>query len=344
MKWKTKKKKVFIRLMKKRGLKRYRRRILKKRQHNISRSHNIPGLKRIDMPFNFDFESNPERVVHFFSYLNKLIYIDRTKSIIMNFKKMNSISIDSIMYLLAIMKNNEDNVNFGGNYPQNEDTCSILFDSGFLDYVHSKTTRIVPKNLEKIRIKVLNDADNSFKVFVQIINWIIKSFGIKRKDLQFLYIMLSELMTNTLEHAYNEVEDSNIKNYWFIYVNKENDNTASFTFLDTGLGIPNTIYKRYSEKLKILGLNSDSKMLISALNGEFRSKTREEHRGKGIPKIDEFVRMGRINTFRLISGTGYVKYNDEIKAYSSKDFESKLIGTLYFWKIDFSNSRSDEND
>lgn len=336
MSWGKKKAKSKRRLMLIRGIKNNKRkkyRIYLKKKLSFSRSVKSEST---EMPYDSDFQSNPEGLVRIFSHVNNLIEINNTKSIYLDFKNVSKISIDTIMYILAIMTNKKDKVNFKGNFPEDTDARIILWDSGFLEYVNNKIKNIIPRNPNKIRIKILNNADYSRKIFVSIINWIMSSFNIERKDLRFLYVMLSELMTNTLEHAYNEDVKNKSEKSWFVYVNKENDCTASFTFLDTGHGIPNTIYKNNFEKIQLLGINSDSKMLLSALNGDFRTQTGEVYRGKGIPKINEIVKSGKLKSFRLISGKGYVTYNNEAKNYSSFDFKSELIGTMYYWEIDFS--------
>lgn len=336
MSWGKKKAKSKRRLMLIRGIKNYKRkkyRLFRKKKLSCSKNINYEST---EMPYDSDFQSNPEDLVRIFSHLNKQIDSKNTKSIFLDFKNVSKISIDTIMYILAIMTNKKGLVNFKGNFPEDTDARIIFWDSGFLEYVNSKIKKIIPRNPNKIRIKILNNADYSRKIFVSIINWIMSSFNIERKELRFLYVMLSELMTNTLEHAYNEDEKNKTKKSWFVYVNKKDDCTASFTFLDTGHGIPNTIYKNNFEKIQLLGINSDSKMLLSALNGDFRTQTGEVYRGKGIPKINEIVKSGKLKSFRLISGKGYVTFNNEEENYSNFDFKSELIGTLYYWEIDFS--------
>src|SRR5699024_953534 len=120
-------------------------------------------------------------------------------------------------------------------------------------------------------------------------------YGIERGKLHFLYDILYEMMINTNEHAYSS--DTFLLNNWYVYVALE-DEKVKFSFLDTGIGIPKTVNKNFFEKINLLGLKNDAELILSALNGEFKTATKQVYRGKGLPKFTKYNKIGKIQNFK----------------------------------------------
>lgn len=150
-------------------------------------------------------------------------------------------------------------------------------------------------------------------------------------DTKRLYPMIIELMTNTHQHAYEPCEVQTMMCNWYIFA-QDTDNAVHFIFLDTGLGIPKTVSKRFWEKIKDWISKNDAIYLKSALQGEFRSETKQEHRGKGLPGIYEDARASSINNLSIISGRGkcVVKKDAVIEA---ECLNQAFEGTLFIWDI-----------
>lgn len=151
-----------------------------------------------------------------------------------------------------------------------------------------------------------------------------------------LYNVLVELMGNTAHHAYKDVTNRDISsNSWFLYA-EEADDFIEFVFLDTGVGIPNTVYKDFHEKLMlpILG-KEDSKYIKSALLGDFRTETREKNRGTGLPEINRACKDGFLSNMIIYSGRGCCKIvnNEGENKYILSDMSKISIGTLFKWRI-----------
>ena len=122
---------------------------------------------------------------------------------------------------------------------------------------------------------------------------------------RFLYVMMIELMSNTKKHAY-DVYETILDPHWYCFAEFDKDDTIAFTFMDTGEGIPSTVQKNFPEKIDLLGIKSDDKYVISALDGDFRTATKESFRGKGLPKLRSFCSEGKIHNMRIVTNKANV--------------------------------------
>ena len=86
-----------------------------------------------------------------------------------------------------------------------------------------------------------------------------------------------------------------------------------------------------------MGIIEENKYVISALNGEFRTATRQGFRGKGLPKIREYSTNERIMDLHIVSNKAYVEVFQT--AYQGNDLEEAIQGTLYYWSIDLNRLR-----
>jgi hypothetical protein len=147
-----------------------------------------------------------------------------------------------------------------------------------------------------------------------------------------LYEIIIELMTNTVQHAYNDKEILTV-NQWYIYVGV-NEDILQFVFLDTGEGIPQTVNKKAIEKFgDLFNVNrNDSYYIISALNGEWRSMTEEKYRGKGLPFVLGYSKRDEVCNYTIISGKAVVKIGKEGDV-TYTDLNNRIFGTLYYWEI-----------
>ena len=146
-----------------------------------------------------------------------------------------------------------------------------------------------------------------------------------------LYPMIIELMTNTHQHAYDTQEAQTMMGNWYIFA-QDTGTAIHFVFLDTGLGIPKTVLKRFYEKIKDFAFRNDAVYLKSALQGTFISETKQGHRGKGLPGIYEDACNLSIMGLSIISGQGKctVKENGGIE---TENFDQTFEGTLFTWDI-----------
>lgn len=296
----------------------------------------------VKAPKNFSLINNPDEVSGFFNEVKSYIVSRKNKkvSVYFNLFEVEEVTIDAIIYLLALIKNLQSygltRRHFQGNLPQNQKASEMFKESGFLSFVSSNISSI-NANADKITIKTGRSNDSN--VLKEICEFIINKSGCTRKDTKFLYVLMAEMMYNTYEHAY---EDKTLapKN-WYIFVECD-DKVAKITFVDTGLGIPRTMRKNFGEKLFAV---SPDKLVLSALKGEFRSQTKLPYRNNGLPTIKSYVDKEMITKLYLITNKAYCfgTYKNGQVDIDANVLQNAIMGTMFYWEVPFSKLRGDVN-
>jgi hypothetical protein len=285
----------------------------------------------------FSFQENLEETVEYFSTtVKELEHGGFRKQFIIDSRNVTFVTIDVIMYLIAIMKNIRFNIiqqyTFKGYYPYDDSAKKIYEESGFSKFVRSKSKRL-PANTEKLQI--ISGYRNLGEEAKKICDFVIDKFSKDRKYTQKLYSVLIEMMSNVYFHAYND--NQLMKPMWYTYAEYDSKN-IKIVFLDTGIGIANTVHKHnmYEKLVRKFGsrIINDSYLILSALNGEFRTNTEEENRGRGLPSIKDFAFSEYCSEFSVLSGKGYCKMeNKGTKELTCYDVNEEILGTIYMFTI-----------
>lgn len=280
----------------------------------------------------FSIVDNTEETISYFNrIINELSKRNFDELFYFDLSKVTSLTIDAVMYISAILRNIKGGkvyrYSFTGNEPLNDSAKNFFRESGFYGYVKSNVINIESSS-NKLQIISGNTVDvDVVKTVCDFVN------KVCRTRLSFtyqLYDILIELMTNTKQHAYKG-KDVLFVNHWYVFVEDYN-NVVKFVFLDTGEGIPGTIHKKWYESLPFL--INDSSLICSALKGEFRTETRSENRGKGLPALSEYCINGRFKNLQVYSGSGYCKVLENNDGpYMLCDVNDKIFGTLFCWEI-----------
>jgi hypothetical protein len=291
-------------------------------------------------PIDFSFIHNPEETCSFFNEIITFI-TDRKnygKPVFIDVENIESFSIDALMYLLAVIHDMHGGVNktiFSGNEPLNDKVKRAFAESGFYQYVSYHGSTQLTKN--KDNLQIVSGRNSDPQVAKQITDFVCSKAGVAEKSCSFLYIMMIELMSNTHKHAYNSMTP--LAPHWYCFSEFDGKHTVSFTFMDTGEGIPATVRKNIVEKIDFLKLKDDGKYVISALNGDFRTATQLSYRGKGLPKIRRFCEEKKIYNMCIITNRAEVIVSQ--KSMQSKNLNNPLLGTLYYWQIDLAELKGD---
>ena len=294
-------------------------------------------------PLRFGFTINPEETNSFFSDLLKFIvdWRNHGKKIHIDISKISELTIDALMYLLAIINNLNSNIKykyrFSGNVPENDDVRMVFENSGFYDYVYFPGKKNTKRNSDSVRIVSGKVCENT--TAKHIADFLIEKACINMNQARFIYVMMIELMSNTFKHAYNTQKNSTILPRWYCNANYDSNDTICFTFMDTGEGIPSTVRKNFTERIDILKFKTEDKYVVSALNGDFRTSTKQFNRGKGLPKIREICSKGIIQNLKIFTNKAAVLVNkDDIESYVVK---TPLQGTLYYWEVSISKLKGE---
>ena len=297
------------------------------RTANVKEMHK----NKVEAPVRFGMMDNIDETLQFFKNvkdtLKKLRVNDK---IYFDLSKVEVVSADAIMYLIATIRNtrriNAFKIHCSGNAPINPEARKKFEQSGFYDYV-SSSVKTNTNYVDHIKIKAGNEAEPVLAG--EICDFVHSLTDLDMVDTKFLFSMIIELMTNTKQHAYNSV--NSMENNWYVYV-EDREESLKFVFLDTGVGIPKTIRTKFGEKIISILSNSDAYFIASALRGEFRSETRLEYRGKGLPEIYNRITSARIENFAIVSGQGKCVV-DELGNIVEIPLKNALNGTLLSWNL-----------
>lgn len=284
-------------------------------------------------PREFSVIHNPEGTYEYFLKIIEEIKQRKFKEIFyFDLENVEEISVDAIMYILALMRNIKNKealkYTFKGNQPVSDKANRLLMESGFFKYVSSNNPHIQTQG-DNLQIVTGRKVDND--VAGDVCDFINKQCKTPVSFTDTLYEVIIELMTNTVQHAYNEEKLLTVSQ-WYIYAGSVEDD-IELVFLDTGKGIPQTVNKKAIEKFgEIFATGkSDADYVVSALKGEWRSQTGENYRGRGLPCVIEYAQNAEVHSMTVVSGKAMVFVNAD--SIEQRELEEKLFGTLYYWKI-----------
>ena len=235
---------------------------------------------------------------------------------------------DAILYMLSVFHYYEKERNFSnfmGNVP-NDDSCrELLASSGFFNYVaRSQWFPKGPRNT----LSVKTDQYVQGKVANQVVTFAFDKLG-RNKGINSkgIYATLIECMGNTRNHAYSD--GTRYPRWWMIAYHDAQNKHINFSFLDNGHGIPKTMRQNFKERFldPVLGKRNDAELILSALQGEFRTQTRQRWRGRGLPRIYEFAQRQEIDKFVIVSNFGYVNATTK----DAITLPIKFHGTMLSW-------------
>lgn len=318
----------------------------KRKKTRLRKSKKI--YQRIIAPATLSLVNNPEETLQYFNnaiqILKNPFNKNKVNALMFDCKSVKTLTIDSLMYLLAIIRNFKDVFSgireIKGNLPDDPTARKIFIDSGFLDYVNT-TIKTDIETEKRNKLKISTGSNVNVEEASNLIEFVKNYFKCSNVETKFLYKMIIELMTNTHNHAYNS-KHSFIKAWYLFAAVNHNKDCIEITFVDTGDGIPVTVAKKTIEKIFT---KKDNEYIISALNGDFRTQTHEKNRGKGLPDIYEHFCSGQISNLKIISCKGKIELNEYNKVVENAgtELENNLRGTIFYWEVKI-RKESDKSD
>lgn len=294
------------------------------------------------VPKIFSITRNPDETIGFINHIIKHVesvrYLFNTKKsnfirlFYIDMKYTEIITSDALMYLLTIIGNTRGSkllpISWKGNLPNKVEVRDYVKKSGYLKYMSTSSENIIETD-DNIQIK--NGVgyiygENSIDIRQEIIDFTCLKLNKDKTKINFLMTMLTEMITNISDHAYQK--EGLFKHEWYIFVNNEKDK-ITYTFMDNGLGIPTPIRKSIKEHIiGFFNAETEYKYIEAAVNGvEKRSETGLIERGNGLPEIyDQFI-VQNINDFVIISNKAYFGENEK------RDMKKELKGTIFYWEI-----------
>lgn len=281
-------------------------------------------FEHVFAPEIFSFLDNHDQII---SYLNKLSEMARRNiATFIRLDNIEKISSGSIALMLSILDEFEmHDTEVAGSYPRDESIRELLEKSGFFKFVRGHVKN--PDNLySSDEIERKKDYTVDSELTAKLIHKAMETITGQSEKNKNIQSILIEMMANTVNHAYPEEE----KSPWWISTNHDKKNgKVSFSFIDKGFGIKNTLELRLADKVTNI-FNSDLDMITSAFEGTFGSRTGLKHRGKGLPKIKSVATNGEIGKFLVISNKVIYDFSGK----NSKIMKESLSGTFYYFEIE----------
>ena len=282
----------------------------------------------------FSIIENPEETINYFNRILKFVSENknRKRHIHIDIAHVTKLTSDALMYLIAIVNDIKpeyhDRNFFEGNEPLDPRIRKKFIESGFYDFVDYRGSSPITRNKDNIQIVSGEKCDTSLAKKVS--DFVCEKSGLDKVKCKFLYNIMIELMSNTHKHAY-EGDDYLLLPRWYCYAKYSTDKESiTFTFMDTGSGIPATVAKKFGESF--LKNQEENEFVISALRGEARTSTKLPYRGKGLPTIREFCVSGKIKGLHIMANKASVVVDRDI--INGTDLTGAIKGTLFMWNLD----------
>ncbi|MCP3683821.1 MAG: hypothetical protein GY861_14140 [bacterium] len=285
--------------------------------------------QEIVAPRNLSIIENAEDTLEFFHSINE--HLRKRHRVFLDISSIQKLTIDAILYLLSLFKYNDWNLNeyeIRGNLPE-DDTCREIFvQSGLLDHVTIRGK--APKKDEDKFVSIQSGNENEPTIAAKVIDFARKKLDITTTNFRSrTYEVIIEIMANANEHAYGK---SFLKHKWWLMAYHDfTTDVVHYAFLDNGLGIPATVRKNFKERLLSAGImdfSQDSDLIQTALEGIVqRTRTKESHRGNGLPKVFKIAQEGLIDNLIVVSNKGYYNCTKNF----TQTLDRKFHGSLLTW-------------
>ena len=280
----------------------------------------------------FSLSENGPEVLDYFSRMQT--HVKSRHRLTLDLSGISTLGPDALLYMVGLLDHCrllKRPYDIRGNIPMH-DTCKDMFlQSGFLDYVKSNIPR--PPSGGHI-LKIEKHKEVKGDLAGRIVDFCLRHLHQSQDSTsRNNFRAIIELMNNTREHASNPSE--NELRWYLMGVNNRRDDCIDLVFLDNGQGIPRTISRYVKEKIlnvapSFMGVAPrEHALVLSALRGEFRTRTKERSRGKGLPAIHDIMTQGAIKDLLIISHKAYLNLGRD----ECHDIDVPFNGTLFSWKI-----------
>jgi hypothetical protein len=216
-----------------------------------------------------------------------------------------------------------------GNIPRKEGPArQLLIASGFFDHVKPsffiKQDKSFSGSIAHEKGFIV-DAELAERLTAEAVETV---FG-EPTNRKGVYVTLLELMANTRQHAIPEKPQA--KRWWTLLFRDNRRKRAQFVFLDTGVGILDSVRTKFEKFIaKLPFIDNQPRILEEIMNGSFRTRTGLSYRGKGLPVIRQYLAERKhFDNLKIITNNVMA----DVSADSYVGLSSRFSGTLFFWEL-----------
>lgn len=299
------------------------RRIAVKKQRQLHKEY-----FQLAAPKNLDLINNTNEVLGYFSEARELL--KNETNVNFDISGVELLTAPTIALMIANINDNnftfESNVS--GNAPNKPELQRLFSESGFYDHVKTKGRFAHGKNTllhKEVHTKVVPEMAKEATIIGTR-----HVFGNER-PFDLVYDTLIECMQNTNNHASISHKGSC---YWWLYVYSDPDKKiTSYTFLDLGVGIFNSIEVRdYIKRIfKRIPFKGNLLLVDDLLSGKIGSRLDKDRgmRGKGIPQITNDSKSENFKSFYILANDVKI----DLKSGNKESLNQKLKGTMIYWEL-----------
>lgn len=306
---------------------------------NVSVDGTKAGKAVVRAPRILDFRAQCDDTLCFLREVREEVIHGRTHNVFVDLNELEEISPACAVVLLAEMTRcaiySKKSKRLTGNFPKTDRAKQLLTDIGFFrsfqvkppDFVSSKESRVYVKTIAG------NKSDGRYtKPLLHLFEQVCQLQPVAGKR---LYGALIECMDNVKGHAYPENIGNRpdlIGEWWMCGFADPVNRQLALVFYDQGEGIPTTIKRVRSIRMRSYLNFDDSRILKQAITLGLSSK-KDKRRGTGLPSLREFVDYAPGGFLRVISGEGDVRYVGSTQRIETRRLSESLAGSLIVWTI-----------
>lgn len=278
------------------------------------------------IPANFEVLSNQDEIFQFVSELLDMHSNRKLKQINLDLTDVQTIDAAAICLLLSVVSElGNCGIKVAGNYPLKAECAKAFIESGFLNHMKNEHGHNIIINTPNQITEAGTDKTRNRNIAQAIRNSMEFLFGTPQRY-QPAYTVAMEICSNSVEHAYGKRPK-----HWRLGIYNMG-NRISFTMVDTGTGILNTLHRKFRHEISdILKLRNNSEILYRAFLRKYGSSTQLVNRNKGLPCIWDKFSSGLIKNLKVITNDVYLDFNS-IK--ERKDMNYPFSGVLFYWEVD----------
>lgn len=296
------------------------------------------NYKHIEAPQCLSMIENPEGTLEFISSLERSL--KKREKVFVVLKHVDKIASGAIIVLLSIMiKFKNQNVDFNGDHPKNNNARMALLNSGFFEHLYEKRGDYITIRGHKGIFTHANKTVDP-ELSDSLISMVSKMIWGESKRCPGVQRTYLELMQNTNNHA--SLNGPN-EHHWYTTVtyNKEK-NKANFSFIDYGVGIIESINKNEKGKFwnslskifNILNPQNNGDFLRLLLDGSIhKTATGHSYRGKGLPGVYRAFLDNKISNLVIITNNAMA----DCQKKEFKTLSNKFVGTYIYWELNENN-------
>lgn len=281
-------------------------------------------------PVNFSILDNSEEVIEFCNKLRK-DFRNRRK-VFVNMQQVTTVTNESLCLLVSnMMLFQEGRIDFNGNFPMNHDAFKVVMESGFLDKLYRRRNSV---NNVNSPIYTHSAQKSNSDITDAIILSCSKFLWGEECNCSGVYNAFIELMTNTVEHA-DEIEGK--QKWWLTATKDEMNEKVTFSFVDYGRGIINTLtsatqkrHKNTVDRLLSKWFGNEAMLLKEVMEGALIVSEKDGTQfGNGLNSIYQDMMDGQIDNVVIISNNVFA----DVKTGNYHKMNVSFPGTYICWEI-----------